>query len=210
MSSWVIYHSLTSLEDFLMWELDTLKYCAISACCPSRNSNQPDSFVLLKPYSIRHIIILRKYIHHLFQDSHLSVASDASDHVLEPADFLHTSTFRHCLRPQSYPLPSLLRQSTPQPQEKHQKGYLCLPTIKDEKYYESFKRSMLVTARAHDCEEILQPTFRPRSDADSLELFRLKIDFMYSVFNKYSLSVMGKTIVRKHLDNMNDQGVWRN
>ena len=26
--SWVTYHSLTSLEDFLMWELDTLQYDA--------------------------------------------------------------------------------------------------------------------------------------------------------------------------------------
>ena len=67
---------------------------------------------------------------------------------------------------------------------------------------------MLVTARAHDCEEILQPTFRPRGDADSLELFMLKNDFMYSVFNKCLLSDMGKTIVRKHLDNMNAQRVW--
>ena len=58
------------------------------------------------------------------------------------------------------------------------------PALKDEKYYESFKRSVLVTARAHDCEEILQTTYRPTSDADSLELFRLKNDFMYSVFNK--------------------------
>ena len=82
------------------------------------------------------------------------------------------------------------------------------PTLKDEKYYESFKRSVLVTARAHDCEETLQPTFRPRGDADSLELFRLKNDFMYSVFNKCLLSDMGKTIVRKHLDNMNAQRVW--
>ena len=49
------------------------------------------------------------------------------------------------------------------------------PTLKDEKYYESFKRSVLVTARPHDCEEILQPTFRPWGDADSLELFRLKM-----------------------------------
>ena len=49
------------------------------------------------------------------------------------------------------------------------------PTLKDEKYYESFKRSVLVTARAHDCEDIFQPTFRPRGDADSLELFRLKM-----------------------------------
>ena len=30
MRSWVIYHSLTSLEDFLMWELDTLQYDAIT------------------------------------------------------------------------------------------------------------------------------------------------------------------------------------
>ena len=65
-----------------------------------------------------------------------------------------------------------------------------------------------MTARAHVCEEILQPTFRPRGDADSLELFRLKNDFMYSVFNKCLLSDMGKTIVRKHLDNMNPKRVW--
>ena len=64
---------------------------------------------------------------------------------------------------------------------------------------------MLVTARAHDCEEILQPTYRPRSDVDSLELFRLNNDFMYSVFNKCLLSDMGNTIVRKHLDTINAQ-----
>ena len=67
---------------------------------------------------------------------------------------------------------------------------------------------MLVTASAHACEEILQPTFRPRGDADSLELFSLKNDFKYGVFNKWLLSDIGKTIVRKHLDNMNAQRVW--
>ena len=67
---------------------------------------------------------------------------------------------------------------------------------------------MLVTARVHYCEETLQSTSRPRSDADSLELFMLKNDFMYSVFNKSLLSDMSKTIVRKHLDNMNAQRVW--
>ena len=81
------------------------------------------------------------------------------------------------------------------------------PTLKDEKYYQSFKRSVLVTARAHDCEEILQPTFRPRGDADSLELFGWKNDFRYSVINKCLLSDMGKTIVRNHLDNMNAQRI---
>ena len=34
MRAWVTYHSLTSLEDFLMWELDTLQYDAITVCSP--------------------------------------------------------------------------------------------------------------------------------------------------------------------------------
>ena len=89
--SWVTYHSLTSLEDFLMWELDTLQYDAITVCFPSRDTTQPNSLISLKPNSIRHLIMLRKYIHHLVQDSHLSVSSDATDHALEPDNFLHTT-----------------------------------------------------------------------------------------------------------------------
>ena len=55
---------------------------------------------------------------------------------------------------------------------------------------------------------IVRKFSNPPSGLDSLELFRLKNDFMYSVFNKCQLSDMGKTIVRKHLDNMNAKQVW--
>ena len=202
MRAWVIYHSLTSLDNFLMWELDTLQYDAITVCFPSRDPSLPNSLVSLKPNSIRHLIMLRKYIHHLVQDSHLSVASDASDHTLQPDNFLHT-TFHQFMSwklneitasspspppsvtasdPRAAPLPP--PPPPPPPTscssqllnfKRHIKRDISVyPTLKDEKYYESFKRSVLVTARAHDCEEILQPTFRSRGDADSLELFRLK------------------------------------
>ena len=52
MRDWVTYHSLTSLEDFLMWELDTLHYDAFTVCFPSRDPTQPNSLVSLKPISI--------------------------------------------------------------------------------------------------------------------------------------------------------------
>ena len=228
MRSWVTFHSHTSLEDFLMWELDTLQYDTITVCFPSRDTTQPNSLISLKPNSIRHLIMLRKYIHHLVQDSHISVSSDATDHALEPDNFLHT-TFHQFMSwklneittSSPSPPPSVTTSdpraapSTPSCSTQLlnfkrgiKRDVSAYPTLKDEKYYESFKRSVLVTARGHDCEEILQPTFRPRGDADSLELFRLKNDFMYSVFNKCLLSDMGKTIVRKHLDNMNAQRVW--
>ena len=198
MRAWVTYHSLTSLEDFLMWELDTLQYDAITICFPSRDTTQPNSLVSLKPNSIRHLIMLRKYIHHLVQDSHLSVSSDATDHALEPDNFLHTT----CHQFMSWKLNEITTSSPSPPpsvtasdpraapltpscssqllnfKRGIKRDMSAYPTLKDEKYYESFKRSVSVTARAHDCEEILQPTFRPRGDADSLELFRLKNDFM--------------------------------
>ena len=228
MRSWVTFHSLTSLEDFLMWELDTLQYDAITVCFPSGDNTSPNSLVSLKPNSIRHLIMLRKYIHHLVQDSHISVSSDASDHALEPDNFLHTTFHQYMswklneiTTSSRSPPPSVTAADPRAPlstpsfstqllnfKRGIKRDISVYPTLKDEKYYESFKRSVLVTARAHDCEEILQPTFRPRGDADSLELFRLKNDFMYSVFNKCLLSDMGKTIVRKHLNNMNAQRVW--
>ena len=182
--SWVTYHSFTSLEDFLMWELDTLQYDAITVCLPSRDTTQPNSLISLKPNSIRHLIMLRKYIHHLVQDSHLSVSSDATDCEIttsspSPSPSVTASDPRAAPSNPSFSTTQLMN---------FKRGIKidisAYPTFKDEKYCESFYRSVLVTARAHDCEEILQPSFRPRGDADSIELFRLKNDFMYSVFNK--------------------------
>ena len=157
MRSWVTFHSLTSLEDFLMWELDTLQYDAITVCFPSRDSTSPNSLVSVKPNSIRHLIMLRKYIHHLVQDSHLSVSSDATDHALEPGTFLHT-TFHQFMSwklneittSSPSPPPSVTAsdpRATPSaPSYSSQllnfkrgikRDISAYPTLKDEKYYVS-------------------------------------------------------------------------
>ena len=70
--------------------------------------------------------------------------------------------------------------------------------IKDEKYFEAFKRNLLVTATTHGCEQILEGDYVPGYDDNSLEFFKQKQYFMYSVFNKVLWSDIGKTIVRKY------------
>ena len=153
--SWVTYHSLTSLEDFLMWELDTLQYDAITVCFPSRHTTQPNSLISLKPNSIRHLIMLRKYIHHLVQDSHLSVSSDATDHALEPDNFLHTAFHQFMswklneITTSSPSLPPSVTASDPRAapstyscstqllnfQRGTKRDISAYPTLKDKKYY---------------------------------------------------------------------------
>ena len=60
--------------------------------------------------------------------------------------------------------------------------------LKDEKYFEAFKRNLLVTAVAHGCEEILEGDYMPGYDDDSQELFKQKQFFMCSVFNRKSVT----------------------
>ena len=81
--------------------------------------------------------------------------------------------------------------------------------LKDERYFEAFKRNLLVTATTHGCEGILNGDYKPENNDDSKELFKQKQHFMYSVFNKVLQRDMGKTIVRKYAPSLDAQSVWR-
>ena len=81
--------------------------------------------------------------------------------------------------------------------------------LMDEKYFETFKRNLLVTATAHGCEITLEGDYMPGYDDDSQELFLQKQYFMYSVFNQVLQSDKVKTIVRKHACTLDAQLVWK-
>ena len=68
------------------------------------------------------------------------------------------------------------------------------PTLKDERYFDSFSRSLYISAKSHECEDVLDPESTP---SNSKNLFELKQVFMFSVLDKHLLTDMGKTIVRK-------------
>ena len=81
--------------------------------------------------------------------------------------------------------------------------------LKYEKYYEAFKRNLLVTATTHDCEEILDENYKLENNNDSKDLLKQKKYFMYSDFNKVLQSDMCKTIVRKYAPTLDAESVWR-
>ena len=83
------------------------------------------------------------------------------------------------------------------------------PSLKDERYFDGFKRSPLIVAKTHECNEVLDPNYTPGSEPDEQELFEAKQTFMFSVFNANLQTDMGKTIVRRHLANTGAQSVWK-
>ena len=80
-------------------------------------------------------------------------------------------------------------------------------TLKDERYFDGFSRSLYITAKSHECEEVLDPEHTP-TNAEK-DLFEAKQVFMFSVFDKHLLTDMGKTIVRKYVHTADALSVWK-
>ena len=83
------------------------------------------------------------------------------------------------------------------------------PSLKDERYFDGFKRSLSIVAKTHECSEVLDPNYTPGSEPEEQELFDAEQTFMFSVFNTNLQTDMGKTIVRRHLASTDAQAVWK-
>ena len=81
------------------------------------------------------------------------------------------------------------------------------PSLKDERYFDGFKRSLFIVAKTHECCEVLDPNYTPGSEPEEQELFEAKQIFMFSVFNTNLQTDMGKTIIRRHLASTDAQAV---
>ena len=83
------------------------------------------------------------------------------------------------------------------------------PSLKDERYFDGFNRSLFIVAKSHKCNEVLDPTYTPGSEPEQKEPFEAQQTFIFSVFNANLQTDMGKTIVRRHLTTTDAQAVWR-
>ena len=81
------------------------------------------------------------------------------------------------------------------------------PTLNDERYFDSFSRSLYITAKSHECEDVFDPEYSPSNSEK--ELFEAKQVFMFSVLDIHLLTDMGKTIIRKYVHTTYAQSVWK-
>ena len=89
------------------------------------------------------------------------------------------------------------------------KELAAYPSLKDEGYFDGFKRSLFIVAKTNECSEVLDNNYTPGSEPEEKELFEAKQTFMFSVFNTNFQTDMGKTIVRRHLAYTDAQAVWK-
>ena len=82
------------------------------------------------------------------------------------------------------------------------------PILKEQTQWDSWDRSVLAQARAHDIVEVFDLDYSPSSD-DEMLLFEQKQIFAYSILNRCVLTDYGKTFVRDHHKDSDAQEVYR-
>ena len=224
---WVHFQGVENILDLLSWEEDELKTIPAQQVFTLDDHGQGS---YLRTNQTKQICGLITYMKHVFRDfnSGMEVRTDPFHPFLPEEWNQHTSTMMKTFLVQHLPTPIGPQPITsgPIPSSKptayspaalelmsFKKGIkreiTAYPSLKDERYFDGFKRSLFIVAKTHECSDVLDPNYTPGSEPEEQELFEAKQTFMFSVFNTNLQTDMGKTIVRRHLASTDAQAVWK-
>ena len=223
---WVHFQGVENVLDLLSWEEDELKAMPAQQVFSLDDHGQGS---YLRTNQTKQICGLITYMKHVFS-AYMSEGVRTDPFCpFSPEEWSHqTSTMMRTFLVQHLPTPIGPEPtiSGPIPSSKptayspaalelmsFKKGIkreiTAYPSLKDERYFDGFKRNLFIVAKTHECSDVLDPNYTPGSEPEEQELFEAKQTFMFSVFNTNLQTDMGKTIVRRHLASTDAQAVWK-
>ena len=212
--TWVKHHKLENFSSLFNHSPD--KFTPSSPL--SYFKEKADSDVLLEMPStpLQELQNIRKYIQHLMDESDYDYDDDDFDDPLSEHNWLSQTRGKFMKyviynlsdrsSTESKPI-SNQKQKLPSFKKGIKREEAAYPTLKDERYFDGFTRSLYITAKSQECEQVLDPDHTP-NNAEK-DLFEAKQIFMFSVFDKHLLTDIGKAIVRKYVHTTDAQSVWK-
>ena len=85
---------------------------------------------------------------------------------------------------------------------------LAYAVLKDERFWNSWKRKTIATMNAHGRQNVANPNYQPNSLDESL-LLQEQNNFMYDVFASILQTTMEAHFIAMHEDDRNAQMVWK-
>ena len=227
LGQWVHFQEVYHILDLLSWDQEELKTIPAQQVYSLDDHGQG---LYLRTNQVIQICGLITYMKHVFGDNNSGIdPQDDPFHPFTPDEWSQQNPTMM----RTYLIQNLHDPHGPEPvpsgpiPSSRPKGYspaaialmgfkmgikreiAAYPSLKDERYFDGFKRSLFIVGKSHECNEVLEPTYTPGSEPEEQELFEAKQTFMFSVLNASLQTDMGKTIVRRHLTNTDVQSVWK-
>ena len=224
---WVHFQGVHNILDLSSWDQEEFKITPTQQVYSLDDHGQG---LYLRTNQIKQVFRLITYMKHIFGSYNSGIVpQDDPFHPFTPDDWtqqtptqMRTYLIQHlpdCHRPEpvhSGPISSTrpTGYSTALIQlmgfkKGTKREIAAYPSLEDERYFDSFSRSLFIVAKSHECNEVFDPTYTPGIEPEQQELYETKQTFMFSVFNANLQTDMGKTIVRSHLTTTDAQSVWR-
>ena len=198
MRSWVKHNNLEDMSDLLINDLND--FTPGSTFCHYKETAKANETKRMPNTPLKELYNLYRYIQHLILESKFDYGDDESDNPLDEGNWLlqtrgkymkfviyHSSTGTEPRNTSNQKLVSFRKGIKMEETAYH--------TLKDETYFESFSRSLYITAKSHVCEEVFGPEYTPSNSEK--ELFDAKQVFMFSVLDKHLLTNMGRNHCEK-------------
>ena len=212
MRAWVKDNNMTDFISMLTYTAD--KFTPTGFLCYYKEKVDAETPTMMPTNLLQELYNVRRYITHVMNESDYDPDDPDFDHPLSEHNWL-SQTRGKFMKYVIYTLSDGI-ESRPIPNKNQKlisfkKGIkreeTSYPTPKDERYFDGVSRSLYITAKSHECEQVLDPDYTP-NNAEK-DLFEAKQIFMFSVFDKHLLTDMGKTIVRKYVHTTDAQSVWK-
>ena len=192
---WVHHQGIENHVDLLSWEEDEVK-ANPSHQVFSLDDHGQGSY--LRTNQNKQICGLITYMKHVFKEYMSEEVSPDPSHIFSSEEWSqHTSIMMRTFLVQHLPTPigpeptingpiSSSRPAAYSPAAlelmSFKKGIkreiTAYPSLKDERYFDGFKRSLFIVAKTHECSDYLDPNYTPGSEPEERELFEAKQTFI--------------------------------
>ena len=178
--TWVKHHKLDDFSSLFNHSPDKFT----SSSLLSYYKGKADSEVLLEMLStpLQELQNIRKYIQHLMDESDYDYDGDDFDDPLSEHNWLSQTRgkfMKYVIYNLSHSTESRPISNQKQKLASFRQGIkreeTAYPTLKDERYFDGFSRSLYITAKSHECEQVLDLDYRPsNAEKDLFEENRFK------------------------------------
>ena len=192
---WVKYNKLEDITSLLIYDLND--FTLSGTLCYYKEKVASEVAIKMPTTPLKGLYNLYRYIEHLILKSEYNYDDEEFDNPLDEENWLlqtrgkymkfviyHSSTATEPRQTSNQKLASLRKGI--------KREEVAYPTLKDERYFDGFSRSLYITAKSYECEEVLDPEYTP-INAEK-DLFDARQVFMFSVFDKHLLTDMGKVL----------------
>ena len=183
MQVWVKYNKLEDITSLLIYDLND--FTPSGTLCYYKEKVDSEVALMVPTTPLKELYSLWPYIQHLILKSEYDDDDEDFDNPLDEDNCKQKENMKFVIYHSSNATEP--RQASNQKLVSFRNGIkrkeTAYPTLKDEWYFDSLSRSLYITAKSHECEEVLDPECTP-STAEK-DLFGEKQVFMFSVLDKH-------------------------